>query len=83
MGQARELRRDKDYGQGGGAQQCCMHHGNPNIEGASRGANDAQEEDKGNNANSACERCQREPMHNGRDRGGGATQQEMTEDDDG
>jgi hypothetical protein len=44
---------------------------NSDVEGASRGAGNTQGEDEGNNANAAHEHCQREPMHNGRDRGGG------------
>jgi hypothetical protein len=48
-----------------------MHHGNTIVEGALRGADDAQEEDEGNNDNAAHEHCQREPEHNGRARGGG------------
>jgi hypothetical protein len=71
VGQARELRRDKDDGRRGGAQQCRTHHGNANIKGASRGTDGAQGEDKGNKANAVCKHCQREPTHNGRDRGGG------------
>jgi hypothetical protein len=62
-----------------------MHHGNINTEGALRGADNAQGEDKGNNANAARKHCQREPTHNGRDRGGGQhnkRQQRMTTDDD-
>ncbi len=47
-----------------------MHHGNADVEGALRGASNAQGEDKGNNANAARKHCQREPTHNGRDRGG-------------
>jgi hypothetical protein len=41
---------------------------NSDVKGASRGAGDAQGEDKGNNANAVCKHCHREP---GRDRGGG------------
>jgi hypothetical protein len=41
VGQARELRRDKDDGRRGGAGQCRAHHGNANIKGALRGANKA------------------------------------------
>ncbi len=73
MGQARELKRDTDDGGGGGARQCCMHCSDANVEGASRGAGDTQGEDKGSNANAAHKHCQREPAHNGRDSGGGAT----------
>jgi hypothetical protein len=87
VGQARELRRDKDDGGGGGARQCCMHHGNADVKGASRRADDAQWEDKDNNANAACKHCQREPMHNGRDRGGGQHDKRrwrtMMDDDNG
>ncbi len=43
---------------------------NSNVEGASRGAGNAQGEDKANSANASREHCQREPTHNGRDRGG-------------
>ncbi len=68
-----ELRRDKVDGRRGGARQCHVHHGNANVKEASRGANNAQGEDEGNNANAARKHCQREPMHNGRDRGGEAT----------
>ncbi len=53
---------------------------NCDVEGVSRGAGDAQEEDEGNNANDVRKHCQREP---GRDRGGGATRREMMENDDG
>jgi hypothetical protein len=31
---------------GGRARQCCAHHGNADVKGASRGASDAQGEDK-------------------------------------
>jgi hypothetical protein len=79
VGRARELRRDKDDGRGGGAQQCHVHHGNANVEGALRGAGNAQGEDKGNNDNAVRDHCQREPTHNGRDRGGG----NMTRDNGG
>ncbi len=70
MGQARELRRDKDDGGGGGAQQCHAYHGNANVERAVRGANDAKGENEGNSPNAACKHCQREPTHSDRDRGG-------------
>jgi hypothetical protein len=56
---------------GGGAQQWCVHHGKVDVEGALRGAGNAKGGDKGNNANAVRERFQREPTHNGRDRGGG------------
>ncbi len=81
----RELRRDEDDGGGGGARRCRSHHGNANVEGASRGAGDAQGEDKGKNANAVRERCQREPTYNGRDRGGGQhdeRRRRTTTDDD-
>jgi hypothetical protein len=35
------------FGGGGGARQCCMYHGNAIVEGASRGAGDAQGESEG------------------------------------
>ena len=38
-----------------------MHHSNANVKGTSRGAGNAQGEDKGNNPNAACKHCQREP----------------------
>jgi hypothetical protein len=71
VGQSRELRRDKADDGRGGARQCCAHHGDADVKGALRGANNAQGEDEGNNANAACEHCQRESMHNGRERGRG------------
>ncbi len=58
---------------------------NSDVEGASRGADNAQGEDEGNNANAARKHCQRKPMHYGRDRGGGLhdkRQQRTTTDDD-
>ena len=48
-----------------------MHHGDANVEGALKGADDTEGEDEGNKNNAACERFQREPTHNGRGRGGG------------
>jgi hypothetical protein len=60
---------------------------NSNVEEASKGAGNAQGEDKGNNANAACKRCQREPTHNGRDRGWGQHNERRrrttTDDDNG
>jgi hypothetical protein len=52
---------------------------NSDVKWASRGAGNAQGEDNCKNANAAREHCQREPPHNGRDRGGGNT----TRDDRG
>jgi hypothetical protein len=63
-----------------------MHHGNADVEGSLRGVDDAQGEDEGNNANAARERCQGDPTHNSRDRGGGQHDERRrttTDDDNG